>query len=158
MKKSAAPKLTKVSLHLGRLSGGNVERRWRLTIEDKPSNTVLMEVEFGDAAFADLMSNSHAGETGDAKVYSDDYIGMRHENKDVTVPFSPVTRATSAELLATMADQAEAENPGWTADRGEENWNHHRVGNGRYRFIMRRWVEASATVEPAKPAAPKKRK
>ena len=143
MKKSANPKLTQVTLHLGRGSGGDPARPWRLAVEDKPSGTMLMEIEFSDLTFADLMSNRHTGEVGEAKVYSGEYVGLRHEHKNVTVPVPPARnydKKSIAKALATMADQAEAANPGWIADRGE-GWNQHRVADGMYRIDLRRWVE-----------------
>jgi hypothetical protein len=116
---------------------------WSLVIEDRPSRTVVIEVEFDDDTFADLMSHTHSGKTGEAKVYSGEHVGMTHEHKVVKVPI-PVTNTGGFAALAAMAKVAEEENTGWKADR-ETVWNQHRVSDqGKfYSITLRRWVEPS---------------
>lgn len=140
------PKRTQVSMHLGRQSNSSDGKRmWQLVIEDRPSRTVVLEVEFDDETFADLMSHTISGRTGEAKVYSGDYVGLTHEHKVVTVPVSPTrgySREESAAALAAMAKVAEEQNPGWVADE-ERTWNHHRVSDSGklYSITLRRWVK-----------------
>lgn len=157
-----APRRTQVSMFLGRASGGSEERSWRLTIEDRPSGCVILEVEFDNETFADLMSHTHSGRVGEAKVYSGDYVGLTHEHKVVTVPVSPTrgySREEGAAALAAMAKVAEDQNPGWVADK-ETTWNHHRVSDGGklYSITLRRWVEPSAKTPAEETPAAKRKK
>jgi len=91
----------------------------------------------------DLMSNRLTGEVGEARVYSGEHIGMRHEYKQVAVAIPKqrgYSHAETAKALDAMRAQAESENPGWIADRGE-GWNSHRAHGSEYAISIRRWVD-----------------
>lgn len=135
-------KHTHVRMLLCRVRGN--ESEWRLTIEDVPSGIQVAELHISDAAFCDLMSSSNTRDgVVRASLNFSDLVGKQQECKRVHVPV-PAGRARSAAdtrlTLGAIFDGAEADNPGWTADRDRE-WNMHRTASGQgYEVTLRRWV------------------
>lgn len=121
-------------MHLGRMSGGNKDREWRLQITDVEAGVTFLEIALTDAQFSDLLSNVNT--TASAEVLGPELIGTLRETKHeiVTLPEgASLCRMPAWEARAILAP---FEVDGWVGNASDLTNGHRSTGKRNQKRVL----------------------
>lgn len=100
----------------------NDESKWRLTIEDEASGSVILEIELDNEAIVNLIS-TRVGYSQKSSYYHHDHIGKTKKVKsEMVVNINGINPRDDIEKIYLLAEKM---CPGWTAMRSEYNSRQH---------------------------------